>query len=749
MGHIVAGLVAHVDAGKTTLSEALLYATGTIRRLGRVDHGDAFLDTDAMERARGITIFSEPAIIRVGDLDVTLLDTPGHVDFAAETERTLSVLDYAILVVSAADGVQGHTATLWRLLARYQVPTFLFVNKMDAPGADRASLLAQLRRRFGDGVVDFENADMTPERCEDIAMQDEAAMDALLADGMMPDDIIRRLIAQRRVFPCYWGSALSMDGVDALLAGFERFARTPQYDDAGAFGARVYKISHDAQGNRLTWLKVTSGRLRAKMMLTNRRDAADDGDDGGIGGDGGRAERRMLGFDQEPNAQPWSEKADQVRLYSGARFAVAEEAAAGTIAAVTGLTHTFPGEGLGSEADAGQPSLQPVLSYTVLTNGNDVHRCLTALRELDDEDPLLHVEWVSRLGEIRVQLMGEVQLEIIRQILHDRFSLDIGFGPGGILYRETVTQAVEGVGHFEPLRHYAEAHVLIEPGEPGSGVHIASACGEDVLARAWQHLVLTHLGEREHLGVLIGAPLTDVRLTLVTGRGHEKHTEGGDFRQATYRAVRQGLMMARAAGDVSRFDSDSDDNDGARATDVSADAQEADARGGGASGFGARGGGDSDANAASGEGFGLFAAADRGWCVLLEPWYRFRLEIPSGMVGRAMSDVQRMSGTFEPALIDGDDAVLVGDCPVSSMRDYAMDVNAYTHGLGRLSCSFGGYRPCHDADEVIRREAYDPQSDLDNTPDSVFCAHGAGYPVKWYRVPDFMHMPYATDWNAR
>ncbi|MBW3093624.1 TetM/TetW/TetO/TetS family tetracycline resistance ribosomal protection protein [Bifidobacterium sp. 82T10] len=742
MKRIVAGILAHVDAGKTTLSEALLYKTGTIRKLGRVDHGDAFLDTDAMERARGITIFTEPAVIDAGDLELTLLDTPGHVDFAAETERTLNVLDYAILVVSGADGVQGHTATLWRLLARYRVPTFVFVNKMDAPGADRASLLAQLRRRFGDGCIDFQG-DVAPEESEDVAMQDEAATDAFLANGCVPDDDVRRMIAERKLFPCFWGSALRMEGIDEFLSGFERYVREPRYGDA--FGARIYKISHDAQGNRLTWLKVTGGELRAKMMLTNARDAA-----AGAATD--------TATDAAAADEPWSEKADQVRVYSGAKFATVERVPAGAVCAVTGLTRTFPGEGLGFEPDAGSPSLQPVLTYTLEPRGNDVHKCLVALRELDDEDPLLRVVWVPRLQEIHVQLMGAVQLEIVEQIMHDRFGLDIGFGPGGILYRETITHPVEGVGHFEPLRHYAEAHILLEPAEPGSGLSFASAVSENVLARNWQRLILTHLKEKEHLGVLTGSPITDMRLTLVAGRAHEKHTEGGDFRQATYRAVREGLMMARAEGDMSGYGRDAADDGDANGSAESRSGV-ADDRGAtgtvskngtrGASDAGGRNAGNAGDNGSddgSGDTDGR-QPVDPGWCRLLEPWYRFRLEIPQDMIGRAMSDVQRMAGTFDPVTTDGDYAVLEGDCPVSEMRDYAMDVNAYTHGLGRLSCTFGGYRPCHNADEVIADAAYDPESDLENTPDSVFCAHGAGYPVKWYKVPDFKHLDYATDWN--
>ena len=680
----------------------------------------------------GITIFSEPAVIEAGDLELTLLDTPGHVDFAAETERTLRVLDYAILVVSGADGVQGHTETLWRLLAQYRVPTFLFVNKMDAPGADHAALLAQLRHRFGDGVVDFENPDVAPETSEDVAMQDERAMNAFLEQGTIPCDELRRMIAERTLFPCFWGSALRMDGINEFLAGFETYAREPRYDSSpAAFGARVYKISHDAQGNRLTWLKVTGGELRAKMMLTNAHDNA--------------ANKLTHQSDQDDQTDTaiWNEKADQVRVYSGAKFTTVEMVPAGAVCAVTGLTRTFPGEGLGCEHNAETPHLMPVLTYTLLPGDNDVHKCLTALRQLGDEDPLLHVVWVPRLSEIHVQLMGAVQLEIIQQMMHDRFSLDVSFGPGGILYRETITHAVEGVGHFEPLRHYAEAHILLEPTEPGSGLSFASTVSEDVLARNWQRLIVTHLAEKEHLGVLTGSPITDMRLTLVAGRAHEKHTEGGDFRQATYRAVRQGLMMAQAEGDVSGYGVD--DDGGSPYAGGSQSAGEVKSAASRSDNVGAAGGHDT---AAANDGTGVSDAAahpaKQGWCRLLEPWYRFRLEIPQDMLGRAMADVQRMAGSFEPAEIDGEYATLMGDCPVSEMRDYAMDVNAYTHGLGRLSCTFGGYRPCHNADEVIREAAYDPESDLDNTPDSVFCAHGAGYPVKWYKVPDFMHLDYAT-----
>ena len=664
MKRIVTGILAHVDAGKTTLSEALLYATGNVRKLGRVDHGDAFLDTNTMERQRGITIFTEPAIITTPNLTLTLLDTPGHVDFSAEMERTLAVLDYAILVISGADGIQGHTETLWRLLKRYNVPTFIFVNKMDAPAADKTKLLNQLKKRFSDGCIDFtgahdDNAALA-DVMEDIAMQSETAMESYLESGTIPDETIREMIADRVLFPCFFGSALKMDGIDEFVAGFERYVREPEYDSE--FGARIYKVSHDVQGNRLTWLKVTGGEFKAKTMLSGTARVGADLGESKIDDDG-----------------MWHEKADQVRVYSGAKFTTVDSVVAGTVCAVTGLTRTFPGAGLGKEPDGVNPVIQPVLRYTLLPGECDIHACLVALRELEDEDPLLHVVWQPHLEEVHLQLMGAVQLEVIQQMMHDRFGLDVSFGPGGILYKETIAHPVEGVGHFEPLRHYAETHVLLEPLPAGSGMRFASVCSEDVLNRNWQRLILQHCREREHLGVLTGSPITDMKITLLVGRAHLKHTEGGDFRQATYRAIRQGLMEAKERGD----------------------------------------------------------------CRLLEPWYGFRLEVPQDMVGHAMADIQRMSGSFDTPSGDGEYMVLEGEAPVAQMRDYAMDVNAYTHGRGHLSCVFAGYRPCHNADEVIEQSAYEPESDLENTPDSVFCAHGAGYPVKWYKVPEFMHLDYA------
>lgn len=716
MKRIVTGILAHVDAGKTTLSEAVLYTTGQLRKPGRVDHGDAFLDTNAMERARGITIFTEPAIIHTNTTTITLLDTPGHVDFSAETERTLRVLDYAILVISGTDGIQGHTETLWRLLARYHVPTILFINKMDAPGANKTHILSQLKHRFNDACIDFttttNETTNTPALAgvmEEIAMQTEHAMNEYLETEQVSVTTIQTMIEHRELFPCFFGSALKMEGINEFINGFETYTQEPNHTKE--FGARVYKISHDVQGNRLTWLKVTGGELHAKALLNGGNDET-----------------------------TWSEKADQIRVYSGAKYTTVESVPAGAVCAVTGLTHTFPGEGIGIDQSAENPILQPVLTYTLLPGSNDTHKCLMALRELEDEDPLLHVVWHARLQEIHLQLMGAVQLEIIQQMMHDRFGLDVEFGPGAILYKETITTPVEGAGHFEPLRHYAEAHVLLEPLPEGSGMQYATTCSEDILDRNWQRLIISHFKEKEHLGVLTGSPITDIRLTLLVGRSHLKHTEGGDFRQATYRAIRQGLMEARAGvpNDASAFDiaqrfagddtdHDTDDANTKKNTNGDTPTRE-----------------DITTEAMPCRITGM------GNCRLLEPWYRFRLEIPQDMLGRAMSDIQRMSGDFDtpqPTGASGNEyAVLNGTAPVSEMQDYAMDVNAYTHGRGHLSCVFAGYKPCHNTEEVMKHTNYNPESDLENTPDSVFCAHGAGYPVKWYKVPEFMHLDYA--WNG-
>ena len=637
---IVLGILAHVDSGKTTLSEAMLYRAGVTRRLGRVDHKDAFLDTDALEKARGITIFSKQALLTAGDTDITLLDTPGHVDFSTETERTLQVLDYAVLVVSGTDGVQSHTETLWRLLRRYHVPTFVFVNKMDLPGMERQELLAQLNRRLGEGFVDFgaEQAD----RDEALALCDENLMDRMLDAGQLQDADLIPAIARRHVFPCWFGAALKLEGVDALLDGLDRYTRpAPALE---AFGAKVFKVSQDEQGTRLTWLRVTGGELKVKAQLTG-----------------------------EADGEPWAEKANQLRLYSGAKYTLAEAIGPGQVCAVTGLTKARPGEGLGAERDSDLPVLEPVLSYQVLLpEGADMHAALGKLHRLEEEEPQLHVVWNEALGEIHVQLMGEIQLEVLRSLLAERFGLEVEFGPGGILYKETITEPMEGVGHYEPLRHYAEVHLKLEPLPRGSGMQFAADCREEVLDKNWQRLVLTHLEEKQHLGVLTGSPLTDVKITLIAGRAHLKHTEGGDFRQATYRAVRQGLMLAKSQ--------------------------------------------------------------------LLEPWYAFRLEVPAENIGRAMSDIQRMEGTFDPPESGEETAVLTGFAPVSTMRSYPMEVVSYTRGRGHLSLTLDGYRPCHNAQEVIAAIGYEPEHDLDNPADSVFCAHGAGFVVPWDQVRSHMHV---------
>ena len=637
---IVLGILAHVDSGKTTLSEAMLYRAGVTRRLGRVDHKDAFLDTDALEKARGITIFSKQALLTAGDTDITLLDTPGHVDFSTETERTLQVLDYAVLVVSGTDGVQSHTETLWRLLRRYHVPTFVFVNKMDLPGMERQELLAQLNRRLGEGFVDFgaEQAD----RDEALALCDENLMDRMLDAGQLQDADLIPAIARRHVFPCWFGAALKLEGVDALLDGLDRYTRpAPALE---AFGAKVFKVSQDEQGVRLTWLRVTGGELKVKAQLTG-----------------------------EADGEPWAEKANQLRLYSGAKYTLAEAIGPGQVCAVTGLTKARPGEGLGAERDSDLPVLEPVLSYQVLLpEGADVHAALGKLHRLEEEEPQLHVVWNETLGEIHVQLMGEIQLEVLRSLLAERFGLAVEFGPGGILYKETITEPMEGVGHYEPLRHYAEVHLKLEPLPRGSGMQFAADCREEVLDKNWQRLVLTHLEEKQHLGVLTGSPLTDVKITLIAGRAHLKHTEGGDFRQATYRAVRQGLMLAKSQ--------------------------------------------------------------------LLEPWYAFRLEVPAENIGRAMSDIQRMEGSFDPPESGEETAVLTGFAPVSTMRSYPMEVVSYTRGRGHLSLTLDGYRPCHNAQEVIAAIGYEPEHDLDNPADSVFCAHGAGFVVPWDQVRSHMHV---------
>lgn len=674
--HISIGLLAHVDAGKTTLAEGLLYTGGRIRKLGRVDHRDAFLDTFALERERGITIFSKQAQIVWEGLGITLLDTPGHVDFSAEMERTLQVLDYALLVISGSDGVQSHVQTLWRLLEQYGIPAFLFVNKMDQPGTDREKLLAELQGKLDGGCLAFgpEAEAASSVFWENLAMCDEQLMDEYLEKDRLKDDSMARAVAARHLFPCYFGSALYLEGVEELLKGIRRFAMSPKYPDT--FGARVFKISRDASGSRLTHLKVTGGTLRVKMPVSNAASAS------------------------SPE-EIWEEKADQLRIYGGAQYTAADEVEAGGICAVTGLEKTFAGQGLGMESSNAFPVLVPVLTYgLLLPEGSDAVKVLGQLRKLEEEEPQLHVVWQRRPGrsgelsgrnavaggsgkpfpeipEIHVQVMGEVQIEILKRQIQERFELDVEFTDGRIVYKETIADAVVGIGHFEPLRHYAEVHLLLEPGEPGSGLQFASACSEDVLDRNWQRLILTHLEERSHPGVLTGSPITDMKITLLTGQAHLKHTEGGDFRQATYRAVRQGLMQSES--------------------------------------------------------------------VLLEPVFAFTLEVPTGQLGRAISDIQRMHGRFDAPLTQGPVSVLTGSAPAAAMNGYQREVSAYTRGLGSLNCVLKGYEPCHETERVMEELGYDPDADTENPSGSVFCAHGAGFVVPWAQVPEYAHLE--SGWN--
>ncbi|MBR5509276.1 MAG: TetM/TetW/TetO/TetS family tetracycline resistance ribosomal protection protein [Lachnospiraceae bacterium] len=636
------GILAHVDAGKTTLSEGILYKTETIRKLGRVDNQDAFLDTHALERARGITIFSKQAVFSMEDRQYTLLDTPGHVDFSAEMERTLQVLDYAILLISGADGVQGHTETLWKLLKRYRIPTFLFINKMDQNGTDRVTLMEELRKRLDDRCVDFGLEWDDDEFQENISMSEEAMLEKYLECGMLEKQDVVRLIGERKVFPCYFGSALKLEGVEEFLQGLQEYAVCPTWRKQ--FGAKVFKISRDEQGNRLTWLKVTGGNLKVKALLD--------------GGDGEEA---------------WEEKVNQIRSYSGAKYVTVNEAEAGGIYAVTGLTRTRPGDGLGEEKASEMPILEPVLTYAIqLPRGVDPMQMLGKLKVLEEEEPELHIRWDERLQEIQAQLMGEVQIEVLKTLIRERFDVSVDFGAGKIVYKETIANRVEGVGHFEPLRHYAEVHLILEPGELGSGMQFFTSCSEDLLDKNWQRLILTHLEEKVHRGVLTGSEITDMKITLAAGKAHLKHTEGGDFRQATYRAVRQGLMQAES--------------------------------------------------------------------VLLEPYYEFRLEVPSEAIGRAMTDVEKMCGSFESPELEGEMSVLSGTVPVSTMRNYQQEVISYTKGRGRLFCTLKGYGPCHNTEEVLENCYYDPEADLDNSPDSVFCYHGAGTIIPWYEVPAHMHL---------
>ena len=675
--HICTGLMAHVDSGKTTLSEALLYTSGAIRKLGKVDTKDAFLDTDERERARGITIFSKQAELTWRDTEITLLDTPGHVDFSAEMERVLQVLDYAVLLISGSDGVQGHTQTLWNLLQQYEIPTFLFVNKMDQPGADQDALMTELKERLSEGCIDFSvssvlagavTADVTDTKkdyaakqmmalngntdqsglsletwYEELATCQEEVLDTYLETGAVSDTQIRAMIRNREVFPCYFGSALKMEGIEAFLNGFEFWTEEVTYPSE--FSAKVYKISRDEQGNRLTHLKVTGGVLKVKDLLRTKSDGEDD----------------VL------------EKVNQIRVYSGEKYEVRQQAKAGEICAVTGLAETYPGQGLGEEAETLPPLLEPVLTCQVcLPEGCDPAAMLPKLKLLEEEQPELHIVWDERLQEIQAQIMGEIQTEILQSVIEERFGIAVTFGKSHIVYKETIANTVEGVGHFEPLRHYAEVHLLLEPLPAGSGLQIDVDCSEDMLDKNWQRLIVTHLMEREHRGVLTGSAITDMKITLIAGRAHQKHTEGGDFRQATYRAIRQGLMEAES--------------------------------------------------------------------VLLEPYYQFRMELPEQMIGRAMTDIEKMNGIFEITQAQGGLSVLTGRAPVSEMQDYPKEVAAYTKGFGRIFLTLDGYAPCHNATEVIAAIGYDAEHDTANPSGSVFCAHGAGFTVPWNEVKEHMHI---------
>lgn len=631
--NICAGIMAHVDAGKTTLSEALLFKTGAIKKQGRVDHGDTFLDTDIRERSRGITIFSKQAEIRYKDMRLMMLDTPGHVDFSAEMERTLQVLDYGLLVISGKEGVQGHTLTLWKLLKKYDIPVFIFINKMDLEGAEREKILEELKKDLDQSCIDF-SATGDDATLEQIAMCHEELLEQFLDSGGIESEAIGRCIKERKLFPCFFGSALRLQGIETLLDAMAEFCRPDTY--SGDFGARVYKITRDSHGSRLTHLKITGGQLHTKAMLKD-------------------------------------EKVEQIRIYSGAKFRNTEVAEAGDICAVTGLKGTYAGQGLGFEKDAGDSLLESALVYKVdVLSDHDVHDALTKLKLLEEEDPQLHVVWNEQLQEIQMRLMGQVQTEILKDVIKERFGIYVDFGHGSVSYRETIAEPVVGGGHFEPLRHYAEVHLLLEPAERGSGLSFYSSCSEDVLHKNWQRLILTHLAEKEHIGVLTGSPITDMKITLLTGRAHLKHTEGGDFRQATYRALRQGLRKAES--------------------------------------------------------------------ILLEPWYEFRLRLPADMIGRAMSDIQRMGGIIdEPENISGT-ALLHGRAPVSQMKDYPIEVASYTKGRGHLSCTVCGYEQCSQDKEVIDAIGYDPDKDMENTADSVFCSHGAGFTVRWDEVDTHLHM---------
>ena len=637
---ITFGILAHVDSGKTTLSEAMLYNAGKIRKLGRVDHRNSFLDNNSIERDRGITIFSKQAVFDTENTSFTLLDTPGHADFGAETERCLSVLDYAVLVISAPEGVQSHTRTLWKLLDDYKVPTFIFINKTDLPYSSKEEITENLKKALSENCVDF-SQEKNPDFMEGLAMCDEDIMNELL-EGNVSDESIKKAIKKRHIFPCFFGSALKNEGVYEFVDSFDRYTlNAPQKND---FGARVFKISEDERGIRLTHLKITGGTLKVKTELNGT-------------------------FEGEE----WTEKINEIRIYSASKAEAIAEATQGTVCAVTGLTKTYPGEGLGFEEDKVAMTLEPVFSYTVVKPDEIADSdAYNAFKKLSEEETKLNVSWNERLKEISVQLMGEVQTEVLTRVVKDRFGFDVRFDRGSIIYKETIKNTVEGVGHYEPLRHYAEVHLILSPGKKGSGVTFDSKVREDDLDLNWQRLILTHLAEKTHLGVLTGSPITDINITLAAGRAHLKHTDGGDFRQATYRAVRHGLMNAES--------------------------------------------------------------------VLLEPWYDFKIEIPSENVGRVMNDISRMGGSFSSPETDGEMSCISGSAPVKEIQFYQKEILAFSRGLGSMSCTFKGYEPCDNPEEIIEEFGYNPESDTENSPDSVFCSHGAAYNVKWNEDYDHMHI---------
>lgn len=634
MKKLTIGILAHVDAGKTTLSEALLYTSGNIRKLGRVDKRDAFLDTYALERERGITIFSKQAVLNTESSSITLIDTPGHADFSPEAERTLQILDGAILVISASDGVQSHAETIWKLLSKHKIPTFIFVNKTDLPNAGNGVLEADLRRKLSDSCMNAENFTDS----EELSMCSEALMEKYLSGEALTDEDISCAVMSRKLFPIFFGSALKTSGVTELLLSLEKYIKEPKRPET--FGARVFKVTHSDKGERLVHMKITGGKLSVKEKISK--------DD-------------------------WEEKCEQIRIYSGNKYDSITEAEAGTVCAVTGLTKLMCGDTLGFENSGDAPLLEPVLSYKVMLPDNkDPFTVISQFRTLEEEEPTLKINFDERKKEIHVLVMGEIQLEVLKYQIKDRFGLDVDFGHGNIVYRETIANTVEGIGHYEPLRHYSEVHLILEPAERGSGLTFESDCSENDFARNWQRLVLTHLHEKTHRGVLTGSPVTDMKITLVAGKAHKKHTVGGDFREATYRAVRQGLMQAES--------------------------------------------------------------------VLLEPYYSFEIRVPEENIGRVMSDIQRMGGSFtSPELEDGF-SILKGTSPVSETRSYSLELASFTHGKGSITLSLKGYEPCHNTEEVLSEMGYDPEADVYNSPDSVFCEGGAGFAVKWYDVPNFMHI---------